>query len=96
MSAQTSENRPFPWVPEPPGYRVDWDALLSQFPWLGALADCPQDPQFHAEGDVLTHTKMVVEALVADEKWRALDDFSRSLVFLANCSTTRARQSGRK
>ena len=27
------------------------------------MMDCPQDPQHHAEGDVWTHTQMVVEAL---------------------------------
>lgn len=31
--------------------------------WLTDLANCPQDPKHHAEGDVLTHVLMVCESL---------------------------------
>jgi tRNA nucleotidyltransferase (CCA-adding enzyme) len=39
------------------------------FPELGALIDCPQEPEWHPEGDVWTHTLMVVDearARIAD------------------------------
>jgi predicted kinase len=32
----------------------------------------PQDPVFHAEGDVLIHTRMVTEALLVLDEWQAL------------------------
>lgn len=42
-------------------------------PWLAAMADTPQDPEHHGEGDVLTHTEMVCRELVSDPAWAALD-----------------------
>ena len=35
---------------------------LTRYPWLRDLAATPQDPHYHAEGDVLTHTRLVAEA----------------------------------
>ena len=35
--------------------------LLGHFPELAALVDVPQDPRWHPEGDVWTHTLMVVD-----------------------------------
>ena len=32
-------------------------------PWCRAMADCPQDAEWHREGDVWTHTKMVCQQL---------------------------------
>ena len=51
--------------PAPPDWRLPWHHMISSFNWLNTLADCPQDPIHHAEGDVLTHTRMVCEALIA-------------------------------
>lgn len=50
---------------------------------MRSLADCPQDPRYHAEGDVLIHTKLVCEALVALPQWRALPATERSVLFAA-------------
>ncbi len=55
-------------VPEP-----DW----------AALAACPQDREFHAEGDVATHTRMVEEALRSLESFKALEEPDRELMVLA-------------
>lgn len=52
-------------------------------PWLDALAGTPQSPVHHAEGDVLRHTQMVAERLLADERWQALDARSRDELWLA-------------
>ena len=41
-------------------------------PWMSALKDTPQDPIFHQEGDVATHTFMVLEELKKDLKFQAL------------------------
>lgn len=73
----------FPLCPEPPDWSLDWDGLLSQFDWLRDMADTPQNPEFHGEGDVLIHTRMVAEALVGDARWRALDGETRSVLLAA-------------
>ena len=40
-------------------------AIASSFPELAALAETPQDPEWHPEGDVWVHTLMVVDAAAA-------------------------------
>jgi putative nucleotidyltransferase with HDIG domain len=71
------------WIPGPPEWRVDWPAIDAACSWLATLAGTPQDPIHHAEGDVLTHTRMVAEALVHMEPWRALAPGERAALFLA-------------
>jgi predicted kinase len=73
----------FPFCPEPPGWPLDWPAIESAFEWVRAMAGSPQDPLWHAEGDVLVHTRMVCEALVASDEWRRLGPEERSIVFAA-------------
>jgi predicted kinase len=73
----------FPWCPAPPEFRVDWERVEQEFPAVRRLEGCPQDPVHHAEGDVLIHTRMVVEALVSIPAWRALPDAERGIVFTA-------------
>src|SRR5687767_1472465 len=41
--------------------------------WAREMAKCPQDPQWHAEGDVWTHTEMVCSQLEQLTEWRSLD-----------------------
>lgn len=38
--------------------QIDWQEL-ERVPYIAAMAACPQEMEHHAEGDVLTHTKMV-------------------------------------
>jgi putative nucleotidyltransferase with HDIG domain len=73
----------FPWCPAPPDWTLDWASLQAEFDWLQSLQDCPQDPRYHAEGDVLTHTRLVCEALIALPAWRELPPIERSLLFAA-------------
>lgn len=73
----------FPFCPEPPDYGLGWDTVRARYPWLDPLAECPQDPLHHAEGDVLTHTRMVVEALSALPAWRVLSPADRAELFAA-------------
>lgn len=73
----------FHWCPSPPDYRVDWQSIEQAFPAVRQMADCPQDALHHAEGDVLVHTRMVVEALVSMHAWRALPQCERGVVFTA-------------
>ena len=42
------------------------------FPELGALIDCPQEPEWHPEGDVWVHTLLVI-----DEARARIDDLPR-------------------
>jgi putative nucleotidyltransferase with HDIG domain len=73
----------FSLLPTAPDYTIDWSTVISQYPWLKPLADCPQNPIYHAEGDVLTHTKLVCEALVAGADWRSLSTTEQSILFAA-------------
>lgn len=56
------------------GLRLAWDldVVHRLLPELVPLATCPQDPEWHPEGDVWTHTLMVV-----DEARQRIDDLAR-------------------
>lgn len=41
----------------------DWDEVASRLPFAAGMRTCIQDPTYHAEGDVWTHTVAVVEQL---------------------------------
>ncbi|HSI08951.1 MAG TPA: polynucleotide adenylyltransferase [Rariglobus sp.] len=43
---------------------------LVHFPEVAALRGCPQDPEWHPEGDVFTHTQHCCDALVNLPDWR--------------------------
>jgi predicted kinase len=73
----------FSLCPEPPSWQVDWVALDERFAWVRNLVGCPQDPIYHAEGDVWVHTGMVAEALAEMPAWRSLPDGERRTVFAA-------------
>lgn len=70
-------------VPTGPHWTLDWDTLGRHYPWIKRLRECPQDPEFHAEGDVWIHTRMVCESLAGLPAWRALPEQDRRLVFWA-------------
>ena len=67
----------------PPNVPIDWPAIEA---WLDdivparELGETPQDAAFHAEGDVWTHTKMAVEALVGGPRYAALEPEARAIV----------------
>ncbi|MEG3909459.1 AAA family ATPase [Microcoleus sp. w2-18bC1] len=73
----------FPFCPEPPDWFLDWDSIQNHFHWIQNLKGCQQDPIYHAEGDVLIHTKMVCEALISSPNWRQLPVQERSILFVA-------------
>ncbi|MDR2334131.1 MAG: AAA family ATPase [Burkholderiaceae bacterium] len=86
----------------PPGAEVDFAACLDAFPQLELAKTTPQDPVYHAEGDVWTHTQMVLRALLEDEHYARLDPHDRETVFfaallhdVAKCSTTVIADDGR-
>lgn len=65
------------YLPAAPTWSVAWDELDRAFPWVAALRGCPQDPVFHAEGDVWIHTRMVCEAMAALPAFQAADPAAR-------------------
>lgn len=73
----------FSFCPTGPSWRLEWDAIDRRFPWVRGLRGCPQNPRYHAEGDVWIHTRMVTEALVAFDAWRALETEDREDLFAA-------------
>ena len=70
-------------VPSPDRPAIDWRAIEEAFEWFRSLDGCPQDPVFHAEGDVQIHTRMVCEALLQDPRWGRLGPQERASVFWA-------------
>lgn len=46
------------------GHPLDWQAIDQAFDWIRDMRDCPQDPEYHAEGNVWIHTRMVVEEML--------------------------------
>jgi len=90
------------FVPTAPDWSIDWSGLWALWPEFAALDHCPQDAIHHAEGDVGTHTRMVVQALVDDPDWRALTVQDREMLFWAAClhdigkpATTKVEDNGR-
>lgn len=64
----------------------DLGVLDRQWPELSALSSVPQDPKWHPEGDVLTHTMMVVDAaarLISPEVSSRFDPTTRREVMWA-------------
>jgi putative nucleotidyltransferase with HDIG domain len=43
-----------------------WERIVEAIPELAELADTPQPLEYHAEGDVATHTRLTVEACPTD------------------------------
>jgi putative nucleotidyltransferase with HDIG domain len=92
----------FSFCPVAPHWSIAWPELLTAFPDLRTLETCPQDPQYHAEGNVLIHTQMVCAALVANPAWQQLPEIERSILFtaalfhdIAKPSTTQLGEDGR-
>jgi predicted kinase len=69
--------------PTPPAWTLDWDRLVARYEWVAALHACPQDPIYHAEGDVGLHSQMACEALAASPEFRRLATADREIVFAA-------------
>jgi len=62
--------------------QVNWGAI-DQFEWVPPMKACPQDAIWHAEGDVYTHTKMVVEALLTLPEFLLLSPSEQYILFLS-------------
>lgn len=56
---------------------------LEHFPELAALDGLAQEPEWHPEGDVLTHTGHCLDALVRPAAWRDYDGETRRVLAFA-------------
>ncbi len=56
---------------------TDW---LRHFPEVAALRGTLQEPEWHPEGDVFTHTQHCVDALVALPEWKAANASRRRIL----------------
>ena len=63
------------------GAPILWDIFEREFDWFQDMKGVPQDPIWHAEGDVFTHTKMVVEALVSHPDYQTLSEQEKHIMF---------------
>ncbi len=55
-------------------------AWASDQPWGREMAKCNQDKDWHSEGDVWTHTKMVCCELQRLDEWDSLNDQQRTIL----------------
>ena len=73
------------FIPEAHGEGIDWEGLAPLFSGVGfsAMGNTPQNPFFHREGDVLTHTKMVCGELIGMSAFQTLPPVQKTELFLA-------------
>jgi predicted kinase len=62
----------------------DWDAIERNCDWFVDMKATPQDPIWHSEGDVQTHTKMVCEALISLPEFKELTEQEKHILFTAS------------
>jgi tRNA nucleotidyltransferase (CCA-adding enzyme) len=56
---------------------------LRHFPEIAALRGTPQEPEWHPEGDVFTHTQHCLDALAGLDGWRTSEPARRRMLTLA-------------
>lgn len=79
-----------------------WREMTARYPWIADMQGVIQDPNHHAEGDVHTHTHMVLYMLVKLAEYQALSEQDQAILFAAACmhdvekrSTTITEPNGR-
>lgn len=68
-------------LPKEAGYR--FEALADKLPEIKLLTGVEQNPQWHREGDVYTHTRLVCAALLRLPEWKDLNDKEKGILYLA-------------
>lgn len=73
------------FCPGEPGQEIDWERIEASRlnSCFKQMADTPQDPVWHGEGDVLAHTKLVCKHLVSLEGFWKLEQCRRQELFVA-------------
>jgi len=62
------------------GKNLNWDDLTDSYRWISDMQGVPQDPIWHAEGDVYTHTKMVVNELINLPEFKNLNEQDKHIL----------------
>lgn len=72
------------FVPDDSERKIDWKAIEnSSFkPWIHDMKQTQQNPRWHGEGDVWTHTKMVCESLIQLQGYRSVERKKQEILFL--------------
>ena len=71
-------------IPVEPHFLIDWDSISETFKdFFNRMEMTEQDPRWHAEGNVLKHTKKVCEALVSYDEYKKLSFMEKETVFTA-------------
>ncbi|MCD8021117.1 MAG: AAA family ATPase [Clostridiales bacterium] len=72
-------------IPGPPDWEIHWENIMKTLlaSYLVQMSEIPQNPFWHGEGDVLTHTKMVCGQLAQDTEFRELEKKKREILFVA-------------
>ena len=81
----------------------DWSAIEKNCDWFRDMEQVPQDPIWHAEGNVQIHTKMVCEALISLPEFQLLNEQDKHIMFTSalmhdiekRSTTTEAFKNGR-
>ena len=58
----------------------NWEAIGKTFDWIQDMKGVPQDPIYHAEGDVAIHTEMVMNALLGLPDYLNLDEQDQQIL----------------
>lgn len=71
-------------VPESESSSINWCSVefSKMNAWILRMKATQQNPYWHGEGDVWTHTKMVCETLIQLEAYRALERRKQQILFL--------------
>lgn len=78
---RTSTTWTFPGLSTHAEHVPDWPALQQRFSWLRAMEGVRQSAIYHAEGDVLIHTRMVTESMLALAEWQMLPPTERQVLY---------------
>ena len=72
-------------LPKAPDFAYDWSGLAQTAlqPYFEKLAQTPQNPEYHGEGDAWTHTQQVCRELAKLEAFRSLPQQQRQMLALA-------------
>jgi len=65
------------------GVELDWSNLSDSYSWIADMKGVRQDDIWHAEGDVFTHTKMVVSELIKLPEFIKLSDQEKHILVAA-------------
>lgn len=73
------------FCPDQPEEKIPWDKIEASIltPWFQKMAETPQQKEWHGEGNVMTHTRLVCERLVELEGFWKLNKPQRRELFTA-------------